>query len=112
MRLCWAIVEAWSGCAKIERTMVATKAFVLDSHLWTVLWASAQPVAGSRATVRYLHVSPYKIRQVLQLVRGLPVDDAERILQLCEKDAAGLLAALRSPQPIPIPTPTTTPTHE
>ncbi len=51
--------------------------------------ASARPVAGSRATVRYLHVSSYKIRQVLQLVRGLPVDDAERILQLCEKDAAG-----------------------
>jgi large subunit ribosomal protein L22 len=33
-------------------------------------------------------VSPYKIRQVLELVRGLPVDDAERVLQLCEKDAA------------------------
>ena len=33
-------------------------------------------------------VSPYKVRQVLDLVRGLPVDDAERVLQLCEKDAA------------------------
>ena len=33
-------------------------------------------------------VSPYKVRQVLDLVRGLPVDDAERMLQLCEKDAA------------------------
>jgi large subunit ribosomal protein L22 len=42
-----------------------------------------------RATVRYLHTSPYKIRQVLELVRGLPVDDAERVLELCEKDAAG-----------------------
>jgi large subunit ribosomal protein L22 len=41
-----------------------------------------------RATVRYLHTSPYKVRQVLELVRGLPVDDADRILQLCEKDAA------------------------
>jgi large subunit ribosomal protein L22 len=41
-----------------------------------------------RATVRYLPVSPYKIRQVLDLVRGLPVDDAIRMLQLCEKDAA------------------------
>jgi large subunit ribosomal protein L22 len=41
-----------------------------------------------RATVRYLHTSPYKIRQVLELVRGLPVGDAERVLQLCEKDAA------------------------
>jgi large subunit ribosomal protein L22 len=43
---------------------------------------------GAKATVRYLHVSAYKVRQVLELVRGLPVDDAERILQLCEKDAA------------------------
>ena len=41
-----------------------------------------------RATVRYLHTSPYKVRQVLTLVRGLPVDDADRILQLCAKDAA------------------------
>ena len=44
--------------------------------------------ASARATVRYLQVSPYKIRQVLDLVRGLPVDDAIRVLQLCEKDAA------------------------
>jgi large subunit ribosomal protein L22 len=43
---------------------------------------------GARATARYLHVSPYKVRQVLELVRGLPVGDAERMLQLCEKDAA------------------------
>jgi len=40
------------------------------------------------ARARYLHVSPYKVRQVLDLVRGLPVDDAFRVLQLCEKDAA------------------------
>ena len=44
---------------------------------------------GARATVRYLHTSPYKVRQVLDLVRGLPVGDAERRLQLCERDAAG-----------------------
>jgi large subunit ribosomal protein L22 len=43
---------------------------------------------SAKATVRYLGVSPYKIRQVLDLVRGLPVDDAIRVLQLCEKDAA------------------------
>ena len=42
----------------------------------------------ARATVRYLPVSPYKIRQVLDMVRSLPVDDAMRVLQLCEKDAA------------------------
>ena len=43
---------------------------------------------SASATVRYLPVSPYKIRQVLELVRGLPVDDAIRVLQLCQKDAA------------------------
>ncbi len=50
--------------------------------------ASTEAQTAARATVRYLHTSPYKIRQVLELVRGLPVEDAERVLQLCEKDAA------------------------
>jgi large subunit ribosomal protein L22 len=50
--------------------------------------ATTSTVPGARASVRYLRVSPYKIRQVLELIRGLPVDDAERVLQLCEKDAA------------------------
>ena len=51
---------------------------------------TSSPTTGPqvRATVRYLHTSPYKVRQVLTLVRGLPVGDAERLLQLCEKDAA------------------------
>jgi large subunit ribosomal protein L22 len=44
--------------------------------------------ADARATVRYLPTSPYKIRQVIDLVRLLPVDDAVRVLQLCPKDAA------------------------
>ena len=42
----------------------------------------------TRATVRHLHVSSSKVRQVLSLVRGLPVQDAERVLQLCEKGVA------------------------
>jgi large subunit ribosomal protein L22 len=42
-----------------------------------------------RAGVTHLRVSPYKVRQVLSLIRGLSADDAERVLQLCEKDAAG-----------------------
>ncbi len=45
---------------------------------------STEPQVAARATARYLHVSPYKVRQVLELVRGLPVEDAERLLQLCE----------------------------
>ncbi|HEX5616183.1 MAG TPA: 50S ribosomal protein L22 [Acidimicrobiia bacterium] len=42
-----------------------------------------------RATVRYLRRSPSKVRQVVDLVRGLPVEEAERVLQLSAKDAAG-----------------------
>jgi len=56
--------------------------------------ATATEVSGARATIRYLPVSPYKIRQVLDLVRGLPVDDAIRLLQLSEKDAAGNIMKL------------------
>jgi large subunit ribosomal protein L22 len=43
----------------------------------------------ARASVRYLHVSPYKVRPVLDLVRGLAAEDAERILQLTDRSAAG-----------------------
>jgi large subunit ribosomal protein L22 len=50
--------------------------------------ATTTDMPGARATVRYLPVSPYKIRQVLDLVRGLPVDDAIRVLQLSPKGAA------------------------
>ena len=49
---------------------------------------------NARATVRYLQVSPYKIRQVLDIVRGLPVDDAIRVLQLSQKDAAAPILKL------------------
>src|ERR1043165_2467576 len=42
-----------------------------------------------RAGVKHLRVSPYKVRQVLALIRGLSAEDAERVLQLCQKDAAG-----------------------
>src|SRR5690349_12649279 len=51
---------------------------------------TAQTVEGGvRASARYLRVSPYKVRQVLALIRNLPAEEAERVLQLCEKDAAG-----------------------
>ena len=43
----------------------------------------------ARASARYIHVSPSKVRQVLDQIRGLSVDDAERILELSAKDAAG-----------------------
>jgi large subunit ribosomal protein L22 len=40
------------------------------------------------AKVRYLRVSPPKIRQVLGLIRGREVDDARERLRFCERDAA------------------------
>jgi large subunit ribosomal protein L22 len=42
-----------------------------------------------RASAKHLHVTPNKVRQVLALIRGLAAEDAERVLQLCQKDAAG-----------------------
>ena len=42
----------------------------------------------TRASLRNLGTSPYKVRQVLGLIRGLDVEAARRILQFCERDAA------------------------
>jgi large subunit ribosomal protein L22 len=43
----------------------------------------------SRATVRYLQVSPNKVRPVLDLMRRMSAEDAERLLQLQPRTAAG-----------------------
>ena len=47
------------------------------------------PRAESRATVRHLSVSPYKVRPVLDLIRRMAAEDAERLLQLQPRTAAG-----------------------
>ncbi len=42
----------------------------------------------TRASLRNLGTSPYKVREVLGLIRGLDVEAARRVLQFCERDAA------------------------
>ena len=43
---------------------------------------------GTRAQVRYVRVSAYKAREVLDLIRGKHVADADEILQFVERDIA------------------------
>ena len=43
---------------------------------------------GVRAKLSFVWISPYKVRQVLDLMRGKSVDEAESILRRCERDAA------------------------
>ena len=43
---------------------------------------------GTRAVLRHARVSSYKVREVLDLVRGKPVHEAEDILRFSERDAA------------------------
>jgi len=43
---------------------------------------------GVRAKLSFVWISPYKVRQVLDLVRGKNVGEAESILRRCERDAA------------------------
>ena len=50
------------------------------------------PGASAKAVARYVRVSPYKVRQVLDLVRGHHVERAEEILRFCERDAATLVS--------------------
>src|SRR5256714_1355193 len=46
---------------------------------------------GTRAVARYARVSPYKVRVVLDLIRGKDVGRAAEILKFCERDAATLV---------------------
>ena len=46
---------------------------------------------GTRAQVRYVRSSAYKAREVLDLVRGEPVDRALEILEFSERDIARVI---------------------
>jgi len=43
---------------------------------------------GTRAVLRYARIAPNKVREVLDLVRNKPVQEAEDILRFSERDAA------------------------
>ena len=45
-----------------------------------------------KAHSRYIRQSPYKVRRVLDLVRGLPVEEAEHLLRLTQRGAAEPIA--------------------
>jgi large subunit ribosomal protein L22 len=49
---------------------------------------------GTRAVLRHARVSPYKVREVLDLVRNKPVAEAADILRLTERDAGILVGKL------------------
>ncbi len=49
---------------------------------------------GTRATLRYCRMSPYKVREVLDLVRGKDVAQAAAILRFSEREAARVVAKL------------------
>ena len=46
---------------------------------------------GTRAQVRYVRVSAYKAREVLDLVRGKHVNEADEILQFTERDISNVI---------------------
>lgn len=46
---------------------------------------------GTRAVVRHVRVSAYKAREVLDLIRGLHVADADQVLAFTERDVAKIV---------------------
>jgi large subunit ribosomal protein L22 len=44
-----------------------------------------------QAKAKYIRQSPYKVRRVLDLVRGLPVEDARDVLKFTNRRAAGTI---------------------
>jgi large subunit ribosomal protein L22 len=55
---------------------------------------TAEPPAGARARARYMRISAFKVRQVLDLIRGQDVERAIDILKFCERDAASVVGKL------------------
>ena len=49
---------------------------------------------GTRAVLRYVRVSPYKLRQVIDAIRGKPVEEASDLLRFVERDAAVVVGKL------------------
>jgi large subunit ribosomal protein L22 len=49
---------------------------------------------GTRAQVRYVRSSAYKAREVLDLIRGLPVDEAADVLRFTERGVSEPIAKL------------------
>ncbi|NHZ71343.1 MAG: 50S ribosomal protein L22 [Proteobacteria bacterium] len=45
----------------------------------------------ARAQAKHIRQSPYKVRRVLDLVRGLPVDEARVVLQFTNRKAANAI---------------------
>ena len=49
---------------------------------------------GAKASVRYVRLSPYKARQVLDLIRGKHVEEARRVLAFTPKASAHELSKI------------------
>src|SRR5690606_12468948 len=57
-----------------------------------VMATPVQQRPTTRARVRYVRMSAYKARQVLDLIRGLPVNEAADVLRFTERAAAKVVA--------------------
>lgn len=51
---------------------------------------------NARAQARFIRESPYKVRRVLDLVRGLPVDEAQTVLKFTNRKAADAIGKVLS----------------
>jgi large subunit ribosomal protein L22 len=49
-------------------------------------------IPGTRAQVRHVRMSAYKAREVLDLIRGLPVGEAQEVLQFTERSASEVIS--------------------
>jgi len=54
--------------------------------------AVIEEIPKARAVTKYIRVGPRKARQVVDLIRGKPVEEALTILQFCPKAAAKIVS--------------------
>src|SRR5919199_1750952 len=80
------VIKTWSRRSTIIPDMVGHTIAVHDGRKRVPV--TAEQPRQTRALARYVRVSPYKVREVLDLIRGQDAERAQEILRFCERDAA------------------------
>src|SRR6266545_36939 len=94
------VIRTWSRRSTIIPDMVGHTIAVHDGRKHVPVYISESMVGhklgeyaptqgtGVRASARFVRVSPFKARRVIDLIRGLHVDEARRVLQFTPRAAA------------------------
>src|SRR6188508_1336043 len=85
------VIKTWSRRSMIVPAMIGHTLAVHDGHKHVPVFVTDSMVGhqpGAFASARFVRITPMKARRVVDMVRGLPVDDALALLQFAPQSAS------------------------